>query len=313
MNAPIPLPLTPDPGAAVMRHPRWRAELELGFVVRDGATIPSHRRHLGPLRIQKGFTPEGDELWHQIVVHPPGGIASGDDLCVSIDAAQGARVLLTSPGAAKWYRSAADDAVATQEIAINVAAGASVEWLPLESIVHLGARARWHARVDVHPDAAAVWAEVVCLGRPANDERFTQGALRWTLEFNRSQRPLFIERGAIDGVRDDHRRAPALGRAPCFGTLVAIPPAAACEHLPAVCDAIATMLDDQAGSTCRPNAPGTTHPTQVTAVTALPQALVVRWAGAAAEDGWRALRAAWALARPAVIGRAAHPPRIWTQ
>src|SRR5690606_33909325 len=72
---------------------------------RGERTVPALRRHHGPLRIQRGLLPEGPGLWHQILVHPPGGIASNDSLDISVTARAGAQALLTSPGAAKWYRA----------------------------------------------------------------------------------------------------------------------------------------------------------------------------------------------------------------
>jgi urease accessory protein len=115
----------------------WKAELELGFERRDGRTVLAHRRHDGPLVVQKPLYPEGGEVCHAIVVHPPAGIVGGDELLLRAEAKEGASAVLTTPGAGKWYRSAGS--WASQKLDFRL--GGALEWLPQESIVYEGALA----------------------------------------------------------------------------------------------------------------------------------------------------------------------------
>src|SRR3989344_500526 len=108
----------------------WKARLALGFESRDGRTVLAERRHDGPLVVQKALYPEGDAVCHAIVVHPPAGIAGGDELELKVRSARGAHALLTTPGAGKWYRSAGPRA--EQKLRFDVSG--ALEWLPQETI-----------------------------------------------------------------------------------------------------------------------------------------------------------------------------------
>lgn len=283
--------------------PGWHASLDLAFARRAEATIPVLRSHRGPLRVQKGFTPEGPGLWHQVIVHPPGGIASGDRLDISVVAHEGARALITSPGAAKWYRANPEAAqpVAHQSVRLSVADGASLEWLPLETIVFDGAVADWSTRIELAGSGTLVAADLVCLGRPASGLRFMSGEVRSRMEIRRDGRLVFVEQASIEGQSPILTARAGLAGLPAFATMV----------IAAAPDACAQMVEQvrrlQFESRSAPN----DHLAGDWAITALPGLAVLRWRGGGAEAGWRVLRAAWAACRPIAIGREACAPRIW--
>jgi len=84
----------------------WKADLALGFSCRNYKSLLTEKRSDGPLVVQKPLYPEGDAVCHAIVVHPPGGIAGGDELHLKVKVDPQSAALLTTPGAGKWYRSA---------------------------------------------------------------------------------------------------------------------------------------------------------------------------------------------------------------
>lgn len=286
MNAPLPL------AAATA----WNARLSLAYARAGERTVPVLRSHQGPLRIQKGFTPEGPDLWHQIVVHPPGGIASGDRLAIDVEAQAGARALITSPGAAKWYRAnpLAPAPEASQHIQLRVAADASLEWLPLETIVFPGAEVRWSSRFDLSGDGVLIAAEIVCLGRPASGLAFESGSVRWQTELRRDGRLLFSEQAELVGGDDLLHSRAGLAGAQAFGSLLLAGDDAALDQ---VIEAVRALAEQPFEGDW--------------GITRLAGVAVLRWRGPGAEAGWRLMRAAWASARPALIGRTACAPRIW--
>src|SRR5208282_1371476 len=100
----------------------WHGELALAYERSGNRSVLTRRAHRGPLVVQKALYPEGEAVCQSIVVHPPGGIAGGDRLALEVAVGPGAWAQLTTPGAAKWYRSAG--AMAQQTLAFSVATGA---------------------------------------------------------------------------------------------------------------------------------------------------------------------------------------------
>ena len=100
----------------------WQAHLALKFADDGGTTRLVERSHSGPLRVQKPLYPEGARICHAIVLHPPGGVVGGDQLSVHAGVGSGAHALLTTPGAAKWYR--ANGHVSRQQINLTLEPGA---------------------------------------------------------------------------------------------------------------------------------------------------------------------------------------------
>ena len=124
----------------------WHARLSLDYQ-RHGDRTVLHHSHDGPLRIFKSLYPEGYAVCHNVIVHPPGGIASGDALSIDVALTGTARLLVTSPGAAKWYRCRGEPA--SQRIRARIADGASLEWLPAETIFFRDTDARLDTRFDI--------------------------------------------------------------------------------------------------------------------------------------------------------------------
>ena len=151
----------------------WHARLELEYIRRGGKTRLARKRQHGPLSVQRPFYPEGNTC-HNYILHPPGGVVSGDTLQISINAHCDTHSLLTTPGATKFYRS--DSTLyACQEQRIALEEGAIVEWLPQQNIFFNGANASLRTAIDITPGAKFIGWEMHCLGRPAAKELFTRG------------------------------------------------------------------------------------------------------------------------------------------
>jgi urease accessory protein len=278
------MPLDVVPPAA-----RWQASLALDFERRGDRSVLASRRHDGPLVVQKALYPEGDAVCHAIVVHPPAGIAGGDELALTARVGPGAHALLTTPGAGKWYRSAGP--WARQHVAIEAAAGSCVEWLPQETIVYDGALAdiRWEASLAA--DARLIAWDIVCMGRTGSGERFDKGRCRVDTRVTREGKLAWLERGSVAPGSRLATSPAGLDGASVMGTMIAAAPA----------------IEDSWLAACREEAPRS----GMAAVTRLPGLLVARYRGDSTEAARMYFIALWRRLRMPVMGREAIEPRIW--
>ena len=76
----------------------WKAKLALGFAREGSRSVLAGRTHEGPLVVQKPLYPEGGEVCHAIILHPPGGIAGGDQLALRVACGRDAHALLLMLG-----------------------------------------------------------------------------------------------------------------------------------------------------------------------------------------------------------------------
>jgi len=274
------------PLSTALFTPSWHAELELAYARFGDCTRPVQRRHLGPLRVQKHLYAEGPEVCQHIIVHPPGGIAGGDRLNISARVEADAWAQITSPGAAKWYRAAGP---AYQQLDLKVAAGATLEWLPQETIVYSAAQAELTTSIELEGDARLFYWDVVALGRPASGERFDLGHFQAHLDIRRDGRLLWHERQRItggDGLLDSPI---GLDGNPVFATLL-----------------VSGEIDAELLERCR----SLGHAVRGD-LTQLPGLLVARCLASEALLARAWLIDLWRLLRPALLGREAQPPRIW--
>ena len=277
----------------------WVAELSLRLGQLNGHTALLAAKHLGPLRVQKSFS-QPDGSCHLYLLHPPGGIVGGDTLAVEVRAEQGARVLITSPSATRFYRSPGQGLVQKQDVQLSVAADAHLEWVPLETILFNGAEARIRHTVQLAADATYLGWEMFAFGRRASSETFDAGCLKQESRILVQDQLIHRESLSLD-TRSSNLLNQQWGTrgSSLVGTLVAVTLQHSHSGIPEVPDALLTVLRDPLND---PN----------WGITSKGRVILVRYLGDSAEQclgGFDGIRAR--LAGEGLIGSAGNRPRIW--
>jgi urease accessory protein len=235
--------------------------------------------------------PEGSGICHHVIVHPPGGVVGGDRLEVQARLESGTHAVVTTPGATRFYRSAG--ATAVQQATLQLADGARLEWLPLETIAHRDCIAENRISLQLAPGAEAMGWDLLALGLPAAGEAFDRGSFLQHLELPGA----WLERGLLRGDDTLLLDSPlGLGGQRVLATLwFAAGSAWSTARRDALLDAARAEFGDmQAGATA-----------------AHPQVVVLRALAARVEPAMQLLqrvRAAW---RRCAWDLAAEPPRVW--
>lgn len=265
----------------------WQASLALRVRSADGRSVVA-AQHRGPLRLQKALYPEGAAVAHAVLLHPPGGIAGGDALDIGIDVDAGAHALVTTPGAAKWYK--ANGRIATQRVRLDVAG--ALEWLPQEAIVYDAANVRSAIDLRLQDGAATIGWDIVALGRRAAGEAFDHGVFAQTIRLHLGGVLAWVERTRLAGGDALLASPIGLDGRHVFGCLWAAGPEFDDDTLERLRNAI-----DAAGG-----AP-------ITRLT--PRLLVARALGGNTQAVRAALTDVWATLRPVMFQRPVAAPRVW--
>ncbi len=271
----------------------WAASLRLRFAQDESKdTILAERQHRGPLVVQKPLYPEGRAVCHVILLHPPGGVAGGDSLSVEVNTGAASHALLTTPGAGKWYKGGGRSA--SQTLNFQVEANAVLEWLPQESILFDAADVHWQTHVELEAGACYMGWEIVCFGRTASGEKFSQGGLRQTTEVFSQGKRIWGEYAVIEGGDVFLSSQSGLANRTVSGTFLLA----------------GYVLSDALLGELRAIAPAA-DPEGIAGITRVGSMVAIRYLGNSSEMAKKYFVALWSVLRPAVTGRNASAPRIW--
>ena len=190
----------------VPAYVRAVGELRADFQAIGDRTQAANVFETGGLRMRFPKVAQGCE---GVIINSGGGVAGGDRATYDFDIGPGAHVTLTTQTAEKIYRAQAD--AAEIGVSLRVGAGASVEWLPQETILFDGARLSRRLDIALEEDSRLTLVESLIYGRIAMGEIAMQGFMRDRWRIRRSRRLIFAEEMRLDGDMTGTLDRPAVG------------------------------------------------------------------------------------------------------
>ena len=271
----------------------WPASIDCDFQrTATGKTALVGLSHQGPLRVQKLFH-DGD-LAHCYVLHPPGGMVSGDSLQSRFRVKQGAKVLITTPASGKLYKARKNQMLQRASTNIEVSCDAFCAHLPQDTIVFDRAFGELEAFVNVDSKATFFGWEHLIFGRRAGGYPFENGQLTQSLRISREGRLLFRENLRL--TRQTLQSVSGLNGMISFASMTLVLPACS-RHTSDVVSLARESLqhfDVHAG------------------VSAVRKCLITcRILSSAEEETKSALEQLWTSIGPQLVGRLVSSPRIW--
>jgi len=271
----------------------WPASLRCGFhQTSTGGTALAEVRHSGPLRVQKLF--HDQDLAHCYVLHPPGGMVSGDDLDCRFHVYPNARVLITTPASGKLYRSRGSGSLQTATATVEVDDGGMCAYLPQDTIVFNGANGELETNVSLSSLATYFGWEHTIFGRSAGALPFMTGQLSQRLTVYRDHQLLYRDLLKIDAEVLKSRSG--LGGMTSLASALLILPAGAQES-------------DALVESCRLSLKAFQG---ISGVTAIRDGLIsIRLLSTRAEGTRIALEQLWSPVGEHLMARKVENPRIW--
>ncbi|MFT2110843.1 urease accessory protein UreD [Marinomonas sp. 2405UD68-3] len=299
---------------AILPSSQWHAFLTMGFANTRRGVMLKTCEHKGPLYVQKPFYPEGKDRAHIYLLHPPGGLVSGDRLTITSDLQPETKVLITTPGAGRVYKARADKSLQHQIVILNVGKQAQLEWLPQETLLYPDAQTRLDTHINLAEGAKFIGWEVTCFGLTASQQPFNQGQVSQCIQVKQDQRLILKERLLIDDRNRHLLGSPAgLRQHTVNGFMLAGP---FFEHSPT-----GTESDNQDGNKVEK------EPTElierlrqaskkydqhgVTGISFVSGFIVIRSLGPDSEQAKLAFTHYWQLIRPELLEVPICKPRIW--
>jgi urease accessory protein len=227
------------------RLERTRGEARITFLPdASGATrlADLFQSGSGKVKLPRVFAADPEAVF----LNTAGGLTGGDQLRFAASVGDCARAVATTQAAERIYRRLSG--TATVETRLTVGTGATLAWLPQETIVFDRSSLSRTLTADIAADATFMALEAIVMGRAAMGETVDEATIRDNWRVRREGRLIFADTLRIDGDTVDILSRPATGGgARAFATLLFVAPDAA-TRLEAVREALAEGTSEAGAS-----------------------------------------------------------------
>jgi urease accessory protein len=204
---------TPAP-QPVMQRARGRAHVGLRADVGRG-TVVQDLHQSGCSKAMILSDPSG--LSDVVMLNTAGGLTGGDRIDLSVTCGPLSRVRVATQTAERVYRSAG--AQAHLSVTLRVEDGATLAWLPQETILFDQSAIVRRVEVDLGPDARFLMVEPLVFGRRAMGEDLHDAYLRDSWRIRRNGHLIHAEEFALSRSFADHQGIGCLNGAGAVATL----------------------------------------------------------------------------------------------
>jgi urease accessory protein len=228
--------LTPNPNILPQRT-KGAARLVTKSLAGKTRLDVFYQESAAKIRIPESY----DGKMEAVLINTSGGLTGGDRIAWQVEAGQGCNVTVTTQACERVYKSSGGHAEVNT--ALKVAAGATLHWLPQETILFDQGALRRTLDVELAETSEFIGLEAVLLGRKAMGEIVETGLFRDRWRIRQEGRLIHAEDVCLSGdLKALTAKSPVLGGAQAFATLLYCGPRAE-----ALLARLRTLLGDAAG------------------------------------------------------------------
>jgi urease accessory protein len=204
----------PAPSAPLPVLERVHGAARIGFSDDGGTTRLAENFQSGSAKARFPKSRPG-EAPQVVLLNTAGGVTDGDHLSFTVSVGPQAKAVATTQAAERIYRRR--EGVARVETMLTVAEGASLDWLPQETILFDRSALKRTLTADVHATGRLLAVETILLGRTAMGEQIRNASLADSWRIRRGGKLAFA-----DGIRFDGDSVAILNNGATGGGAIAL-------------------------------------------------------------------------------------------